>query len=124
MKKSTNLHKIGKQLSELEDRKNKLHSEEYKKFFQDTQKFYNKLLKNTDFKFSLTDHAVVEYQNDIEFLPPAQVKFNILYSVESYIKDHPNINVKALKDAIYKPNINGVVYVIKNNKIITVYPSD
>jgi len=124
MKKNTSLHKVEQKLRELEERKKNLHTEEYKKLFKDTQELYTKILRNTNFRFSLTDHAVVEYQTDVEFLPPAQAKFNILYAVESYFNLHPQIDIKSLKDVIYRPNIDGIIYVIKNNKVITTYPAD
>lgn len=106
-----------KRLKELYKKRREIDSE--------IDRVYVDLIPRIKFKFSVTDHALVEYLEDINDSIPVsnihEAKFRILSTVESFFDEHPNINLADLKGTAYKLRISGLIYVILNNKIITIY---
>lgn len=94
-----------------------------KEINEEIDKTYREILPTIPWKFGVSDHAIVEYQQDIELLPVSEVRFKILSSVETFFDEHPTIDPETLKKTIYKLLIGGMVYVINNYKVITVYPT-
>lgn len=87
---------------------------------------YKEILPKTEFTFSLTDHAMVEYLKDARADESVkniyEAKYNILTTVENFFKEHPNINLDIFKGTVYKLRVKGIVYVINDERrIITIY---
>ena len=85
---------------------------------------YQELNKFVKFRFTCTDHALIKYLKDIELIPVAEARFKILSAVETFFDENPNINPETLKDTYYKIQLQGIIYVVNNYTVITVYPNE
>lgn len=78
------------------------------------------LLEARKFNFRCSDHAIVRYQERIEFVPPSEARYIMLTDVEDEILNK-NIKVELLKDVHYRLPVRGKFYILKNGNIVTVF---
>jgi len=95
-----------------------------KDVYKEIDKVCKDLIPAREFKFSMTEHAILAYQEDIDFLPRYAVQWEVISTIESWLMAHPQTNPEILKGTAYKLRIKNVIYVINNYVVITVYPAD
>ena len=81
---------------------------------------YQLLNEQEKFLFTCTDHCIVRYLQRVESVPVSKARYLIRKAVSDYVKEHPSLDLKPLKNVGYKLDIQGIRYVIRNKKIVTV----
>ncbi len=107
MNKLEGLHKVD---SILETEKTKINEKK--------EQIYQVINLKKDFKYNVTDHALIQYLRRIRLLPPSEARFRILTEIEEMLRGK---NMELLKDVTYKIiSPSNVIYLVRNKSIITV----
>ena len=80
---------------------------------------YNLLNEQEKFIFECTDHCVLRYLQRVQLIPVSQARYIIRKTVSDFVKEK-SLDLKPLKNVGYKIDINGIRYVIRNKKIVTI----
>lgn len=107
MKGIESLHKV-----------NELLDIEKKKINEKKEKIYQVINLKRDFKYSVTDHALIQYLRRIELIPPSEARYKILTEVESLLN---KTEIKILKGIPYKLiSPSNIIFLIRDKRIITI----
>ena len=86
--------------------------------------FYFQLNEIKTFDFILSDHALIRYLQRVELISVSEARYKILEQIQNFFEKNKHIDRNTLKNVAYKLRIGDVIYVITDNKIITVEVSE
>lgn len=88
---------------------------------KELEKVYAEINSQKTFVCSITDHALMRYLQREELIPVSEARYKILTEVETFLKTFDKIKLEALKGIPYKLYLKGLVFLIKDFVIYTIY---